>query len=139
MFETTVSLQGWLGSDVTLRLAGDTPVANFRVASTPRRYQRKTDAWIDGATQWYSVNAWRGLADNCQRSLRRGDPVVIHGRLTVNTWTNPEGEEVSSLEIEATFVGHDLSRGTSAFTRPPRPAAAAASGEVAPAAGQTAA
>lgn len=121
MFETTVSLQGWLGSDVTLRLAGEAPVANFRLASTPRRYHRKTDEWVDGATQWYSVNAWRGLADNCARSLHRGDPVVIHGRLTVTSWTNPQGEEISSLEIEATFVGHDLSRGTSVFTRTPRP------------------
>jgi single-strand DNA-binding protein len=125
MFETTVSLQGWLGGDVSLRLAGESPVANFRVASTPRRYQRKTDTWVDGATQWYSVNAWRGLADNCARSLRRGDPVIIHGRLTISTWTNQQGEETSTLEIEATFVGHDLSRGTSVFTRTPKPVAAA--------------
>jgi single-strand DNA-binding protein len=122
MYETTVTLQGWLGGNVTTRMAGDTLVANFRVASTPRRYQRKSESWVDGATQWYSVSAWRALAENCQQSLRRGDPVVVHGRLTVNTWTNQQGVEVSSLEIEAIHVGHDLTRGTSAFTRTPRPA-----------------
>ena len=72
MNETMVTLQGWLGSDVTVRQAGEATVASFRVACTPRRYQKKTDEWVDADTQWYSVSAWRGLAENCERSLRRG-------------------------------------------------------------------
>jgi single-strand DNA-binding protein len=140
MYETTVTLQGWLGGNVTTRMAGDTLVANFRVASTPRRYQRRSESWVDGATQWYSVSAWRALAENCQQSLRRGDPVVVHGRVTVNTWTNQQGVEVSSLEIEAIHVGHDLTRGTSAFTRTPRPATVGAAEPAEPAEpGETAA
>ena len=75
---------------------------------------------MDGTTQWYAVTAWRALADNCQQSLRRGDPVVVQGRLTVNTWTARDGEPQSSLEIEAVHVGHDLTRGTSRFTRTPK-------------------
>ena len=59
MNETFVTLSGWLGGDVTIREAAGVPVATFRVASTPRRYQRKTETWEDGDTQWYSVNAWR--------------------------------------------------------------------------------
>jgi len=120
MNETLVTLQGWLGSDVTIRQAGDARVANFRVGSTPRRYQKKTDEWVDGDTQWYTVNAWRTLAENCSQSLRRGDPVVLHGRLTAQVWTNSAGIEVTSFDIEASFVGHDLNRGTSQFTRNPR-------------------
>lgn len=120
MNDTLITLQGWLGNDVSLRQAGEATVASFRVASTPRRYQRKTDEWIDGDTQWYTVNAWRGLADNCADSLRRGDPVVVHGRLNAQTWTNSAGIEVTGFEIDATFVGHDLTRGTSRFTRTPR-------------------
>jgi single-strand DNA-binding protein len=117
MNETLVTLQGWLGGDVTTRQAGDSVVANFRVGSTPRRYQKKTDQWVDGDTQWYTVNAWRALAENCQRSLRRGDPVVVHGKLSAQVWTNSAGIEVTSFEVEASFVGHDLNRGTSEFTR----------------------
>ncbi len=126
MYETTVTLQGYVGNEVTSRAAGDSVLASFRVACTPRRYQRSTETWVDGATQWYSVTAWRALADNCRQSLRRGDPVVVHGRLTVSTWVNREGIEVSSLEVEATHVGHDLARGTAVFTKTPRPAAAPA-------------
>ena len=121
MNETLVTLQGWLGTDVTLRQAGDSPVASFRVACTPRRYQKKTDSWVDGTTQWFSVNAWRALAEHCEQSLHRGDPVVVHGRLNAQVWSNSAGMEVTSYDVEAVVVGHDLNRGTSTFLRPPRP------------------
>jgi single-strand DNA-binding protein len=117
MNETYVTLSGWLGGDVTVRQAAGAPVATFRVASTPRRYQRKTDTWEDGDTQWYTVNAWRALAENCDRSLRRGDPVVVHGKLSAQVGTNKAGLDVTTFEVEAAFVGHDLNRGTSEFQR----------------------
>lgn len=117
MNESMVTFQGWLGADVKTRSAAGALVASFRVASTPRRYNRSTQEWSDGPTQWFSVNAWRSLGDHCASSLRRGDPVVVHGRLTQSTWVNSEGVEVTSLEVDATFVGHDLNRGRTVFTR----------------------
>jgi single-strand DNA-binding protein len=128
MNETTITLQGWLGNDVSIRQAGDVPVASFRVACTPRRYSRRTGSWEDSPTQWYSVSAWRGLANNCADSLRRGDPVVVHGRLNVSVWVNAQGAEVTTFEVDATMVGHDLSRGTSQFTRTPKPMPVAEAG-----------
>ena len=136
MNETHVTLQGWLGGDVTLREAGGVPVATFRVACTPRRFQRKTDQWVDGDTQWYTVNAWRGLAENCAASLHRGDPVAVHGRLNAQVWTNSAGIEVTSFEVDALLVGHDLNRGVGSFTRTSRPATEGGEEE---AAGQSAA
>lgn len=132
--ETVVTLQGWLGGDVQLRQAGDSLVANFRVACTPRRFNRRTGEWADGDTQWYSVSAWRALAENCERSLRRGDPVVIHGRLSARSYVNNAGVEVTSFEVEALFVGHDLAKGVSRFARTPKPATP--DGETAQAAAQ---
>ena len=120
MNETVITLQGNVGTDVAVRQAGDARVATFRVACTPRRFNRKTGEWGDGDTQWYTVNAWRGLADNVEQSVRRGDPVVVHGRLNAQTWTNSAGMEVTTFEIDAQVVGHDLCRGTSTFTRPHR-------------------
>jgi single-strand DNA-binding protein len=131
MNETTVTLQGWLGTDVTLRQAGEVPVASFRVAVTPRRYQRRTDEWVDGDTQWFSVNAWRTLAEHCETSLHRGDAVVVHGRLNAQTWSNSAGIEVTSFEVDAITVGHDLNRGTSAFRRRERAAEERAGDEAA--------
>ena len=131
MYETTVTLQGYVGTDVTSRAAGDSVLATFRVACTPRRYQRRTETWVDGATQWYSVTAWRALADNCAQSLHTGDPVIVHGRLTVGSYVNRDGVEVHTLEVEATHVGHDLTRGTAVFTKTQKAAPATSGEEVA--------
>ncbi|WP_310964255.1 single-stranded DNA-binding protein [Nocardioides terrisoli] len=120
MNDTQITLAGWLGTEVTSRDASGTPVASFRVATTPRRFDKKSGEWVDGDTQWYSVTAWRQLAENCTVSLHRGDPVVVHGRLTAESWTNRAGITVTSMEVEATFVGHDLGRGTTTFVRNPR-------------------
>ncbi|WP_395693691.1 single-stranded DNA-binding protein [Nocardioides sp.] len=120
MNDCTITVRGWLGGDVDLRKAGDAPVASFRLACTPRRFSRRTETWSDGATQWYTVTCWRGLADNVARSLRRGDPVLVQGRLDLRRYVNSQNIEVEAFEIDATAVGHDLSRGTSQFTRTPR-------------------
>jgi single-strand DNA-binding protein len=117
MNESMVTFQGWLGGDVRTRRAGDAVVASFRVASTPRRLNRSTGEWHDGPTQWYTVNAWRALGEHCASSLKRSDPVIVHGRLTQSTWVNQHGVEMTSLDVDASFVGHDLSRGTTVFTK----------------------
>jgi single-strand DNA-binding protein len=131
MSDSTITVRGYLGGDVALREVGDVPVASFRLACTPRKYNRRTDTWSDGMTQWYSVTAWRALAQNCAGSLHRGDPVVVHGRLETRTYVNANDVEVLSFEIDALHVGHDLSRGTSAFTRQQRETQASAAEEVA--------
>ena len=120
MNDCMITVRGWLGADVVQRDAGGVPVASFRLACTPRRYNRRTESWSDGETQWYTVSCWRGLAENCAKSLRRGDPVVVYGRLELRPYVNANDVEVMSFEIDAVHVGHDLSRGTSVFTRTPR-------------------
>lgn len=122
MNDTYITLTGWVGSDVSLReVAGGQPVANFRVATTSRKF--RNNQWEDGATTWYSIRAWRRLADNVQGSIKRGDPVVVHGRLEADVWTKDDGTTNTQLVITATSVGHDLSRGTAVFTKPARPEA----------------
>ncbi len=116
MNDIFVTLRGWLGADVRHRMAGDAPVAEFRLGVTPRYFDSKQSGWVDGDTQWYTVKAWRQLADNCRDSLRRADPVVVHGRLSQSTWVK-DGIERTSLEVTAVSVGHDLSLGTSQFRR----------------------
>ena len=115
--DTVVTLQGWLGGEVTLRRAGESPVASFRVGCTPRRFQRRSETWVDEETQWYTVNAWRALGEHCAASLHAGDPVVVHGRLSARTYVSRSDVEVTAQEVEATFVGHDLTRGTTTFIR----------------------
>ena len=120
--DTMVTVQGWLGSEPSQRDAGGVPVTSFRVGCTPRRFNRTRNEWVEGRTQWYTVSAWRVLAEHCDRSLRRGDAVVVHGRLTQRRYVNKNQVEVTALEVEAFQVGHDLTKGTSQFLRRPSPA-----------------
>jgi single-strand DNA-binding protein len=129
MNESFITVQGYVGSTVLLRQAGDHKVASFRLGVTPRKLDRSTGAWHDGETQWYSVSAWRTLGENVTASLRKGDPVVVQGRLTARTWINASHAEVVSYEIEATHVGHDLHRGTTHFQKNVRPGADPAAGQ----------
>ena len=120
MNESYVTLQGWVGGDVDVREVGDTTVASFRLGSTPR-YSRG-GVWVNGETSWFTVNCWRGLAANVRESVRRGDAVVVHGRVRVDVWKRDDDTPSStSWMVDATFVGHDLSKGTSAFTKTSRP------------------
>ena len=124
MNETYVTFMGWLGSDVEAREVGDATVATLRVGSTPRRYNPKQRTWADGETTWYTVNAWRGLGEHCLASLKRRDPggrprQAVHGGV--------EGHRrarAPDARIEAFSVGHDLSKGTSTFTKAVRAAEA---------------
>ena len=93
-------------------------VADFRIAATPRRQDRATEAWSDGETMWFGVTAWRALAEHCAASLKKGDRVVVTGRLTTRSWQTDGGERRSALEVEASTVGLDLSRGTAAYVKP---------------------
>ena len=116
MNETQITLTGWLGTDVTLRQVGEAQhVASFRVASTPSRF--KDGEWVKGTTSWHTVKAWNRLALHVAASLRSGDPVLVHGRLVADVWER-EGRTTTSYEVIAHAVGHDLSHGTAAFTRP---------------------
>ena len=119
MTDTFVTLHGWVGGDVVFKTVGTLNVANFRVACTPR--VKKDGRWDDGETTWYSVTAWRSLAENIKESVHRGEAVIVHGRLRTRTWSRGSGEpENTVLEVDALLVGHDLTRGTSAFLKKQR-------------------
>lgn len=118
MNESYVTLQGWVGNDVDQREVGDTQCSSFRVGCTPR--YNKGGVWTEGETSWFTVNCWRSLGRNVGESIRKGDAVIVHGRVRTDVWER-EGQPPSvSWIVEATFVGHDLTRGTSVFAKTSR-------------------
>ena len=111
MHEPTITVIGNVAVVPTLRtLASGTAVAGFRIANTPRRQDRGTGEWSDGETSWFGVTCWRSLAQHCAESLRKGDRVVVTGRLVTRSWRSETGEERTGLEIDAVAVGYDLTR-----------------------------
>ena len=85
----TVTIVGNVATDPTLgRTASGIPVTNFRLASTHRRFDDATQTWIDVATNWYSVAAFRQLAEHAKVTLRSGDSVIVTGRMKIRAWEN---------------------------------------------------
>lgn len=135
--EIGLTVVGWAGNEPTLYLRedGQVPFAKFRLASTPRVYDRAQDAFVDGPTSWFTVKAFRALAQNITASIRRGDPLVVHGRVRLVDWVTPDGHTRTTAELTAESVGHDLTRGTTRFMRTVhegRPADASAPGQGGP-------
>lgn len=112
MHEPFITVVGNIGATPRTRVvAGGQVVTDFRIASTPRKVDRASGAWSDGETIWFGVSCWRLLAENVAASVKTGDRVVVTGRLLARKWKNDQGEERSSLEIDAQTVGFDLARG----------------------------
>lgn len=117
MYETHVTVTGVVASDPrVVQLHDGLRITSFRLASTTRRRGHDGD-WVDGTTTWLTVTCWRGLAANVAESVLKKDRVVVRGRLRSREWTAVDGGKRTGVEVDADSVGHDLSFGTSVFTR----------------------
>jgi single-strand DNA-binding protein len=129
--ETFVTVVGNLVDDPKVRtIEAGQDVAGFRIASTSRRFDKATGRWVDGGQLFLSVSCWRELSANVSVSLRKGDPVIVSGKLTTRTYEK-DGQNRSVCELEALAIGPDLARGTAVFRRSPRTAEDPAGGSTA--------
>ena len=124
----TISLTGLVATTPKhIVTASGLTVTTFRFASTQRRYDRSEQKWVDGETNWFTVATFRQLATNVAASLQKGQRVLITGRLRVRDWATDD-KHGTNVEIDADAVGHDLSWGTTVFTRSTATAVAEAEG-----------
>jgi len=130
--EAPVYLAGFMVNDPKFKKVGDdVSSVKLRIAYTARWRNRETGEWADGATTFVNVQCWRQLADNVATCLRKGEPVLVMGRLRIRSYNDAEGKTRSLVEIEASSVGHDLTRGTAHFSRAYRPAGGRPAGALA--------
>lgn len=92
------------------------PITSFRLACSQRTYDRAKKIWTDGVTNWYTITSFNQLAINVAGSIAKGDRIFVTGDLVIRDWDNGE-RSGTSVEVEATAVGHDLNWGSSVFTR----------------------
>lgn len=112
-----ITIVGNVGTDPEDRTtSAGLRITSFRVACTQRRLDRSSGQWVDAGTNWYDVSAFRRLAEHALASVRKGDPVVVSGRLRLRQWDNGTRQGMSA-DIEADVIGHDLRWGTSAFEK----------------------
>lgn len=116
--ETQVQFTGFVATEPAVKPLDDgKSMTTLRVASTPRRFNRRTGEWCDGPTSFMSVACWRKLAENVALCLRKGDPVVVVGTMRVRRYDAKDGSPRTDVEVDATSIGHDLSRGVARFQR----------------------
>ncbi|MER7726416.1 single-stranded DNA-binding protein [Streptomyces sp. NPDC096323] len=116
--ETVVTLVGNLVDDPELKFTpSGHAVAKFRVASTPRTFDKSTNEWRDGDSLFLTVSAWRTLAQNCADSLTRGTRVIVQGALKQRSYEDREGVKRTVYEIEAEDVAPSLKSATAQVTK----------------------
>ena len=116
--ETVITLVGNLVDDPELRFTpSGAAVANFRVASTPRTYDRQTGEWKDGESLFISCSVWRQAAENVAESLQRGMRVIVQGRLKSRSYDDREGNKRTVFEIDVDEVGPSLRSATAKVSK----------------------
>jgi single-strand DNA-binding protein len=116
--EAQISVVGYVASEPEYVQVGQgIPKLTMRVAWTTRRRESSTGEWVDANTSFVRVTCWRRLADNLNTCLRKGDPVLLRGRLDVRPFVGKDGQRRISVDVDANTLGHDLSRGVAGFRR----------------------
>jgi single-strand DNA-binding protein len=121
MNETTITLIGNLTADPELRFTtSGTAVANFTVATTPRTLDRTSGQWRDAEPLFMRCTLWRQPAEHLAESLRRGDRVIVVGRLRQRSYDTRDGDKRTVIECDATEIGASLQFRQAKLTTPTR-------------------
>lgn len=113
-----ISLRGFVSSEFEMRTTATGLVAGqFRIGSSERRLDPLTNAWTDGRTNWYRINVFRSLAQNAMVSLRKGDRILVVGKLRIKPFLRKDGSHGTNVEIDAEGIGPDLQFGVAHYSR----------------------
>src|SRR5689334_10705228 len=99
--EIHLTVVGRIGSEPDFKEIGQVPHLSFRLASTPRQFDKVLGRFVEKTTSWLQVECWRYLAQNAFDSTRIGQPVIVSGKLRTHEWTDDKGEQRSRLVLEA--------------------------------------
>jgi single-strand DNA-binding protein len=119
--DTVITLVGNLVDDPELRFTSSgAAVAKFRLASTPRMFDKQTNEWKDGESLFLTCNVWRQAAENVAESLQRGMRVIVQGRLKQRSYETREGEKRTVYEVEVDELGPSLKNATAKVNKTTR-------------------
>lgn len=118
MTDTPIHLVGNIVAEPEVRFTpAGAAVCNFRMASTPRKFNKNTNEWEDGEALFLTVNVWRDQAQNIAASLQKGMRVLVIGNLKSRSYETREGEKRTVIEVEADEVGPSLKYATAVVTK----------------------
>ena len=118
--ETVITVVGNLVDDPELRFTpSGAAVAKFRVASTPRVFDRQSNEWKDGEGLFLTCSVWRQAAENVAESLGRGMRVIVQGQLKQRSYEDRDQVKRTVYEIDVYEVGPALARASAKVTKNP--------------------
>ncbi|MFJ3793817.1 single-stranded DNA-binding protein [Kitasatospora sp. NPDC090091] len=118
--ETIITLVGNLVDDPELRFTpSGVAVAKFRIASTPKTYDRTTGEWKDGDSLFLPCEVWRQPAENVAETLQRGMRVIVQGRLRQRSYETKDGEKRTVFELDVEEIGPSLRFVSATVTKNP--------------------
>ena len=118
--ETVITVVGNLVDDPELRFTpAGVAVAKFRVASTPRVFDKTSNEWKDGESLFLTCSVWRQAAENVAESLARGVRVIVQGRLKQRSYEDREGVKRTVYELDVDEVGPSLLRAAAKVVKNP--------------------
>lgn len=107
--ETIITIVGNLTADPETRWTqSGAAVASFTVASTPRTFDRQANEWKDGEAMFLRCSIWRDAAENVAESLEKGARVIVQGRLKQRSFTDREGNNRTTIELDVDEIGPSL-------------------------------
>jgi single-strand DNA-binding protein len=111
--ETTITIVGNITEDPTLTFTpSGIAVSNFTVASTPRKFDKNAQKWVDEPALFMRCSLWRQAAENVAETLTRGTRVIATGRLVQRSFDTREGEKRTVIELQVDEVGPSLKYAT---------------------------
>jgi single-strand DNA-binding protein len=105
-----ITVVGNLGRDPELRYTPQgAAVCSFSMATNEKRRDKSGE--MQDVTTWFKITLWRNQAENAAKYLTKGSPVYIEGRLRIEEWTDRDGNNRYTLEVNATDMQFIGSRG----------------------------
>lgn len=119
--EQMITIRGRLTGTPELRFTpSGSAVANFTIASNARKFDKKTNEWVDAETIFWRCTAWRELGENIAESLDKGIAVVALAELESRSYEAKDGTTRTVTEAKIESIGPDLRWATATVQRPAR-------------------
>lgn len=98
-----VMLIGTVGRDPEMRYTPDgVAVTSFSLAV--KRVWKGSNGKPQESWDWFSIIAWRHLAEICKQYLAKGEHVYVEGRLQTREWRDEAGQDQLRTEVVASHI-----------------------------------
>lgn len=104
-----VVLMGNLTRDPDVRMTGASGLKVARLGLAINERRRDRNGQMQDFPVFVDVDAWDRLAELCGQHLTKGSPVLVEGRLQMDTWER-DGVKHQKIKVRATLIKF-LSRG----------------------------